>query len=127
MRLLLDTHALLWWLADAPQLGIAARARIAQGANSILVSTASVWEIEIKRAIGKLEAPDDLASAIERSSFEPLPISVAHATTAGRLLPHHGDPFDRMLIAQAMVEQLIIVTKDSAFGAYDVTLMDAHS
>lgn len=127
MRLLLDTHALLWWLTDDPQLGAAARAHIADGANTVFVSAASAWEIEIKRALGKLYAPADLASAIERSDFEPLPISIDHGIAAGRLPPHHSDPFDRILIAQGVTEPLVIVTKDPAFGAYGVALLDARS
>lgn len=127
MRLLLDTHVLLWWLADDPQLGAAARAQIADGANTVFVSAASAWEIEIKRALGKLDAPTDLASAIEHSHFEPLSISIDHGIAAGRLPPHHSDPFDRILIAQGAAEPLVIVTKDPAFGAYDAALLDARS
>lgn len=125
MRLLLDTHALLWWLADDPQLGAASRARIMDSANTVFVSAASAWEFEIKRATGKLEAPDELAATIDSNGFEPLPMMLAHAIRAGRLPPHHADPFDRMLIAQAQAEHLVIVTKDSAFAAYGVPLLDA--
>jgi PIN domain nuclease of toxin-antitoxin system len=127
MRLLLDTHALLWWLADDAQLGIAARAQITDAANTVFVSAASAWEIEIKRALGKLEAPSDLADVLQHNSFESLPMTLAHAILAGRLPLHHGDPFDRMLIAQAAAEQLLIVTKDAAFGAYGLDLLDARS
>lgn len=95
MRLLLDTHALLWWLADDPQLGAASRARIMDSANTVFVSAASAWEFEIKRATGKLEAPDELAATIDSNGFEPLPMMLAHAIRAGRLPPHHADPFDR--------------------------------
>lgn len=125
MRLLLDTHALLWWLADDPQLGAASRARIMDSANTVFVSAASAWEFEIKRATGKLEAPDELAATIDSNGFEPLPMMLAHAIRAGRLPPHHADPFDRMLIAQAQAEHLVIVTKGSAFAAYGVPLLDA--
>ncbi len=127
MRLLLDTHVLLWWLADMPQLGSAARAYIENGTNAVFVSAASAWEIEIKRAIRKLEAPEDLAAAIDASYFESLPMAIPHAVAAGQLPQHHGDPFDRMLIAQATVEELVIVTKDDAFADYDVALVDAQS
>lgn len=127
MRLLLDTHALLWWLADNPQLGAVARAQIADVTNMVFVSAVSAWEIEIKRALGKLAAPKDLALAVERSGFEPLPISIDHGIVASRLPPHHNDPFDRMLIAQGATEPLVVVTKDAAFDDYDVTLLDACS
>lgn len=127
MQLLLDTHTLLWWLADDPQLGPAARGKIADGGNAVFVSAASAWEMEIKRALGKLEAPPDLEDAIEHNSFQPLGMTVPHAILAGRLPPHHGDPFDRMLIAQASAGQLTIVTKDRAFSAYGVALLDARS
>lgn len=127
MRLLLDTHALLWWLADDPRLGAEARRQIADGANAVLVSAASAWEIEIKRALGKLEAPADLAAAIRDSGFEPLAITLDHAVAAGRLPPHHSDPFDRLLIAQAAAEHLTLITRDSAFAAYDVSWRNAGS
>ncbi|HET9679045.1 MAG TPA: type II toxin-antitoxin system VapC family toxin [Gammaproteobacteria bacterium] len=126
MRLLLDTHALLWWLGDMPQLGPKARACIAQGENDIYVSAASVWEIEIMRAIGKLQAPDDLADAVAASHFEPLPITLPHAIAAGRLPQHHSDPFDRMLIAQALSDELCVVTKDAAFQKYEIALLESH-
>lgn len=126
MRLLLDTHALLWCFDDSPRLGAVARAHITDGANAVFVSAASAWEIEIKRALGKLEAPADVMAAIESSHFEPLPIELSHAVSAGRLERHHADPFDRMLIAQAMTEQLAIVTKDGAFANYNVALLDAE-
>lgn len=127
MQLLLDTHTLLWWLDDAPELGTAARAHIMAGTNAVFVSAVCAWEVEIKRALGKLDAPDDLEDVVERSQFEMLPITMRHAITAGRLPPHHGDPFDRMLIAQASVEQFTIVTNDAAFGAYGVALIDAQA
>lgn len=127
MRLLLDTHALLWWLADDPQLGATARTQITDGAATVFVSAASAWEIEIKRALGKLDAPTDLMAALEHGGFELLSVMFDHAIVAGRLPPRHSDPFDRMLIAQAAAEKLIIVTKDAAFGAYDVPLLNARS
>lgn len=127
MRVLLDTPALLWWLADDPRLGPAARAQIADGETQVLVSAASAWEIEIKRALGKLQAPLELAGALARNGFEPLAIGVEHAILAGRLPPHHGDPFDRILIAQARSEHCVIVTKDAAFQAYGVATLDATS
>ncbi|MDQ1248208.1 MAG: hypothetical protein QG597_2580 [Actinomycetota bacterium] len=124
MRLLLDTHALLWWLADSGLDPITARA-VSDPRNDVFVSAASVWEIAIKRSLGKLSAPDNLEEAIAGNGFEPLPISLAHATKAGELPQHHQDPFDRMLIAQAQLENLTTVTRDARFRLYDVPLLTA--
>ena len=124
MRLLLDTHALLWWLADdglTPQ----AQDAIADPANLVVVSAASAWEISIKKALGKLAAPDDLEQQVRDGGFSPLPISIAHGVAAGQLPHHHEDPFDRMLIAQALAEGLTIVTRDKRFGDYGVGLLAA--
>jgi PIN domain nuclease of toxin-antitoxin system len=121
---LLDTHALLWWLADR-DLSADARSAIADPANDVFVSAATAWEISIKKALRKLRAPDDLEAQIEANAFTPLPISVGHATAAGALPRHHDDPFDRMLIAQAAIEELTLVTRDERFAAYDVRLMPA--
>ncbi len=124
MRLLLDTHALLRWLADE---GLTTQARdaIADPANLVVVSAASAWEISIKRALGKLAAPDDLEQQVQEGGFSPLPISIAHALAAGQLARHHEDPFDRMLIAQALAEGLTIVTRDKRFNDYGVPLLSA--
>jgi PIN domain nuclease of toxin-antitoxin system len=122
VRLLLDTHALLWWLADEG-LTDQAREAIADPANLVMVSAASAWEIAIKKALDKLTAPDDLEQQVHASGFEPLPISIGHGVTAGHLRRHHEDPFDRMLIAQAMVEQLTIVTRDKRFNDYGVAVL----
>lgn len=123
MNLLLDTHVLLWWLDDHPALGEEARAAIREGHNLVFVSAASAWEIAIKRALGKLEAPDDLEEAVVASRFQSLPITLGHAQSVGRLPRHHDDPFDRMLIAQAHTEQLTVITHDKRFGAYHVPLL----
>ena len=120
MKLLLDTHVLLWWLADDPTLSPVHRSAIADPANVVYVSAASAWEISIKRALGKLVAPEDLTGALMESELEQLPITVAHAEAVGPLPMHHRDPFDRMLIAQAQVEGLAVVTGDPVFGRYDV-------
>ena len=124
MRLLLDTHALLWWLADE---GLTTQARdaIADPANLVAVSAASAWEISIKKALGKLTAPDDLERQLQAGGLTPLPITIAHGTAAGRLPRHHEDPFDRMLIAQAFAEGLTIVTRDKRFDDYGVALLSA--
>lgn len=125
MQLLLDTHALLWWLADMPELGPVARQHISDPESHVIISAATVWEIEIKRALGKLDAPEDIRSAIDAARFETLPMTVDHSITAARLPPHHHDPFDRMLIAQAREERLTLVTRDPAFVAYDVSILAA--
>jgi PIN domain nuclease of toxin-antitoxin system len=124
VRLLLDTHALLWWLADE---GLTAQARdaIADPANLVVVSAVSAWEISIKKALGKVAAPDDLEHQVQAGGFLPLPISIAHGVTAGQLASHHEDPFDRMLIAQANAEGLTIVTRDKRFDDYGVPLLPA--
>jgi PIN domain nuclease of toxin-antitoxin system len=124
VRLLLDTHALLWWLADE---GLATQARdaIADPATVVMVSAVSAWEISIKKALGKLAAPDDLEYQLQVGGFIPLPISIAHGVAAGQLVRHHEDPFDRMLIAQARAEGLTIVTRDKRFTDYDVALLSA--
>ncbi len=124
MRLLLDTHTLLWWLADEG-LTTQAQEAIADPANLVAVSAASAWEISIKKALGKLTAPDDLAEQVRAGGFTPLPISIAHGLAAGRLPHHHEDPFDRMLIAQAFAEGLTIVTRDKRFADYGVALLPA--
>lgn len=125
MNLLLDTHALLWWLGDDPSLSPEARAAVAAPGNLVYVSAATAWEISIKRALGKLEAPDDLGAALAHSSFQALPITLSHATAAGQLPPHHSDPFDRMLVAQARLERLTLVTRDPHIPCYGVDVLRA--
>lgn len=124
MNLLLDTHILLWWLSDDPALPRWAASPIADPDNAVVVSAASVWEISIKQAIGRLEAPDDLLEVLE-GDFDTLSMTVVHAVAAGRLPAHHADPFDRMLIAQARSEGLILVSVDRRFAEYDVPLLAA--
>jgi PIN domain nuclease of toxin-antitoxin system len=119
-RLLVDTHVVLWWLADDPELSATAREAIADPANEPLVSTASVWEIAIKRARGKLEAPDDLLETVVHEGFSWLSVGAAHAWQVQKLPMHHRDPFDRLLVAQALTEGLPIVTADARFHEYAV-------
>lgn len=125
VRLLLDTSTLLWWLGDDAELGPSARAAIADPGNEVFVSSATAWEISVKRASGKLDAPFDVAAAIELNHFLELPIEVAHAVVAGGLPQHHKDPFDRMLVAQTQVEDLTLVTSDARIASYQVELLDA--
>ena len=125
MNLLLDTHALYWWMIEDDRFPPQARAAIEEGRDIAAVSAASVWEIAIKRALGKMRIDVDLSRDMEESMFEPLPITVDHAVAAGLLPLHHGDPFDRMLVAQAQVEGLVLLTRDRQIGRYDVpTLWD---
>ena len=124
MRLLLDTHVLLWWATGAALSEPAAEA-IAAPENEVFVSAASIWEAEIKAAAGKLDIGLDLAAKSVERGFEELPVRFEHATTAARLPPHHPDPFDRMLLAQALAHGLVIITRDSAFRSYEVELIRA--
>ena len=124
IRLLLDTHALLWWLFDDPALPASARGAIASRQSQIFVSSASAWEISTKARLGKLpeagDVPDRLGDYVRRGRFRPLDISLDHALAAGALPGPNRDPFDRMLIAQARIEDLTVVTKDPAFARYKV-------
>lgn len=123
MKVLLDTHILLWWLAADEALPPRAAQVIADSDTIVLVSAASVWEIAVKKAVGRLEAPDDLLDALHTSVFDTLAITAPHAMEAGALPRYHADPFDRMLIAQARMERLTLVTVDDRFAEYDVTLL----
>ncbi|MGH3611777.1 MAG: type II toxin-antitoxin system VapC family toxin [Pseudonocardia sp.] len=125
MRLLLDTHALLWWLFGLPRLGPAARAAIVDPVAEVFVSGVSAAEIAIKQAKGRLDAPDDLPAQLAANGFTELRLSVLHGLAVAELPSHHGDPFDRMLVAQARVEGLTLVTADRAMDAYDVAILPA--
>ena len=125
MRLLLDTHALLWALAEPERLSEAVRRAISEGGNEVLVSAASAWEVAIKREAGKLRAPDDLVEVVEETGFTWIAISPRHALLAGSLPAHHRDPFDRMLVAQARTESLTLVTYDERLGRYGVDILPA--
>jgi PIN domain nuclease of toxin-antitoxin system len=124
VRLLLDTHVLLWWLADDPALGKRARRLIANEAE-VFASAASAWEIAIKRALGKLEAPEDLAAALDAGGIGRMPMEFEHAAVAGALPRHHDDPFDRMLVAQAQCEGLTLLTSDPRLSSYAVAVLPA--
>lgn len=123
MRLILDTHAALWWLSGDSRFGATAEAEIADSSNQILLSAAVVWEVAIKRSLGKLEAPDDLAETLLGVGAEPLSVGLEHAAAVETLSWHHRDPFDRLLIAQAIVERAALVSHDGAFSAYDVRVV----
>ena len=123
--LLLDTHVVLWWLDDPTALDAPARRLIADPRNRVFVSAAVAWEITIKRQLGKLDAPDDLEPALEQERFQHLPITVRHALAVAELPAIHGDPFDRIQIAQARLEGLTIVTRDATIPRYGVPCVRA--
>lgn len=127
MRLLLDTHTLLWWLDGNRRLSVRARHAIADARAEILVSAATVWEITTKARLGKLPGALDVAAdvpgCVASQGFHPLPISLLHAQRAGTFLNEHRDPFDRMLAAQAQLEGLPIVSNDDVFDGFGVTLL----
>ena len=125
-RLLLDTQALLWWRTDDPTLKRAVHQAISDPANDVFVSAVCIWEIAIKRALGKLRAPDHLAASVEAAGFSELPVTFVHAEQAGSLPKLHGDPFDRMLVAQAQIEGLTLVTADANILQYPVRTMAAR-
>ena len=127
MRFLLDTHALLWWLFDDPRLSPPAREILADPGNEILVSSASAWEISTKHRLGKLAVAgtlvQDMAGCVARAGFNELAVSIAHAQKAGGWPHLHRDPFDRMLAAQSVLEDLPLVTLDPAFGPFGVRVV----
>ncbi len=123
MRLLLDTHVFLWWLTDDPRLDTDRRSAIADPDALVHVSAATVWEIAVKAAQGRIDVSDDFVEEIERGDFVELPISARHAVAAGRLPRHHGDPFGRLLVAQAREESMTLVSQDDAMTAYEVDLL----
>jgi PIN domain nuclease of toxin-antitoxin system len=124
MTYLLDTHALIWWVENNQTLSEAAKTAISDPRWPVFVSAASVWEISIKENSGKLRAPADLLAQIDSHGFEHLAITLSHAYAAGALPRHHDDPFDRMLVAQAIAEKLTIVTRDPRIAQYGIpTLM----
>ena len=118
MRILLDTQVFLWFLGDSRRLSPVGRTLIS-AAEEVYVSAASIWEVAIKVSIGKLKAvPEDVYHGIDASGFTELPIRAAHATGVAGLPPHHRDPFDRLLVAQALLEPLLLVTADGELAAY---------
>ena len=122
MRLLLDTHVVLWWRTDSRKLGRAVRRAIGT-ADLVFVSAASGWEIAIKQSLGKLRLTGSFAEMVKASDFTELPVTLRHAEQLARLPPHHADPFDRMLVAQAQVEGVKLVTHDRQMESYGVSIV----
>lgn len=123
MKLLLDTHAALWFLAADERLGDDARRQLLDDDNRVLLSAAVVWEVAIKRSLGKLALTEAYVSLLVAEGAEPLPVSIEHAAAVERLPWHHRDPFDRMLVAQAQLERATLVSGDPALRAYDVPVV----
>jgi PIN domain nuclease of toxin-antitoxin system len=121
-QLLLDTHAFIWWRENSPRLNASARQRIGTAAV-VFVSVASAWEAAIKVALGKLRLPERFEAGVEAAGFEKLPIGFGHAEAVATLAHHHSDPFDRMLVAQALCERLTLVTHDRRFAPYDIEVL----
>ncbi|MFI5727176.1 type II toxin-antitoxin system VapC family toxin [Streptomyces cyaneofuscatus] len=122
MRLLLDTHVILWWLGDSDELSDQVK-DLLDTEPSVHLSAVSAWEIAIKQSLGKLDGPDDLAERVRDSQFTSLPITAGHGVRAVRLPALHRDPFDRILIAQAQIEGMTVVTRDQWIPQYDVPVM----
>ncbi|HET9210386.1 MAG TPA: type II toxin-antitoxin system VapC family toxin [Thermoanaerobaculia bacterium] len=124
MKLLLDSHAFLWWLAEDQKLSPEAREAVADPSSIVHVSAASIWELAIKAALGKLDLQGaDLVEEIAENDFVELPMTARHSSVAANLPRHHQDPFDRMLIAQAQIEGLTVITRDPAFRDYGVVIL----
>ncbi|MGW1661590.1 type II toxin-antitoxin system VapC family toxin [Streptomyces microflavus] len=122
MRLLLDTHVILWWLGDSDELSGQVK-DLLDTEPSVHLSAVSAWEIAIKQSLGKLDGPDDLAERVRDSQFTSLPITAGHGVRADRLPALHRDPFDRILVAQAQIEGMTVVTRDKWIPQYDVPVM----
>ena len=118
MRILLDTHLLLWWMEDDPRLSRSARRLVSEPENTVFVSAVSMWEIWLKQSLGKLELPLNFEDAISGGQFENLPLSAAHTREVANLPWIHRDPFDRMLVAQARVSRLRLLTADETVASY---------
>lgn len=122
---LLDTHAVLWWLDDPARLSVTAREAITDPDNRVLVSAAVAWEMAIKKSIGRLDIPANLPEVLSSDNIEVLDINIHHALSVGDLPMLHQDPFDRMQIAQARLEDLTLITRDKDIKKYDVKWLDA--
>lgn len=120
MNVLLDTHAALWWIADDDRFGSTAEQFMLDPGTRVLFSAVVIWEVTVKRALGKLSVSGDWSQRLLDGGAVPLPISLDHAQAVGTLDDHHRDPFDRLLVAQARVEDATLLSRDTAFGAYGV-------
>lgn len=125
MIILLDAHVVVWAVSDPKRVPATARGAIESPQNEVVVSACSIWELEIKRALGKLRIDVELLAELERVGFDVLPITAVDATTAARLPLHHRDPFDRMLVAQAQRLGAVVATRDPAFADYEVDVLPA--
>jgi PIN domain nuclease of toxin-antitoxin system len=123
MRLLLDANAFLWWVTNSSRLSAAARTAIADDQNAVLMSVGSLWELAIKRSLGKLDFPHDFHTVLRSEAIELLPITYDHLQALEALPLQHRDPFDRLIIAQAIAENLTIVTSDQKFALYDARVL----
>ena len=123
MKLLLDTHAALWWLADDPRIGDEVVRQLTDDTNQVLISAVVVWEVAIKRSLGKLDAPEGVAHTLLDAGAQPLPVTIDHAAAVERLPWHHRDPFDRLLVAQALTEDAAIVSRDNPLSQYGATVV----
>lgn len=123
MRLLLDTHAAVWLLGNDARLSERAVDHFADDSNDVLLSAAVVWEVALKRSLGKLDAPTDMVNQLAGVGVRPLPITLEHAAAVETLPPHHRDPFDRILVAQAFSERAAIISRDEQLRRYDVTVI----
>jgi PIN domain nuclease of toxin-antitoxin system len=125
MRLLLDSHVVLWAVSDPGQLNARCRELLVEGTNTLYVSSVSIWELRLKESIGKLRLTADFESVLASLGFLELPVTWAHALQSSRLPPLHQDPFDRMLVAQSLVEDLVLVTRDRNILRYECALLRA--
>jgi PIN domain nuclease of toxin-antitoxin system len=123
LKLLLDTHAALWWLSDDERFSPEAARYLTDDTNQVLLSAAVVWEVAIKRSLGKLQAPEDFAPTLLGAGAQALPVSLSHAAGVEHLPWHHRDPFDRLLVAQASIEGAALVSGDEVLRPYGVTLI----
>ncbi len=124
MRILLDSHTLLWWMSDPEKLRSSARAAITDPRNEVLASAVTIWEIGLKRSKGKLRIPENFADFLPENGILTLPFSAAHAQASISLPPIHGDPFDRALVAQCQLESLTFATRDVVMGAYNIAVLE---
>ncbi len=123
MQFLLDTHILLWWLLKDPSLPGRAQQLVADPANTIFVSAVSIWELRLKQSLGKLKLPSDFEQRLEQEFFESLAVTSKHGHRVGTLPWHHRDPFDRMLVAQAQIEKMVLLTADETLAAYGSSVL----